>query len=194
MRHGRATLPVRVVLVVAAAVAGMVLSAGPAAAHNVLTGTSPTDGQSVARTPATVVLTFNEPAVAMGTEVVITGPSGLVQQGAPRLVDNTVSQDLAPGAPAGRYLISWRVTSRDGHPVSGRFSFTAVAAGGGTPAASSGPSGSSNGPGNGQPVRRAVPTGWAWLVLVVLIVSVLGITQRGIRLGRTRPPRDRDQR
>lgn len=192
MTSRRASLLVRALLVTAAAVASLVLTTGPAAAHNVLTGTNPKDGQSVVRTPATVVLTFDEPAVAMGTEVLITGPSGLVQVGPPRLVDNTVSQDLAGGAPAGRYLVSWRVTSQDGHPVSGRFSFTSAAAGAGTPSAASSPG--ADAPVNGQPVHRTAPTGWAWLVLVVLIVSVLGITQRGIKLGRPRPPGERDRR
>jgi hypothetical protein len=49
-----------------------------------------------------------------------------------RAVDNTVTQSLEPGAPAGTYTVLWRVTSVDGHPVSGRFTFTAIAAAPGT--------------------------------------------------------------
>jgi hypothetical protein len=73
-------------------------------------------------------LTFDEPAIAMGTQVVVTGPSGQVQQGQPRLIDNTITEDLQPGAPAGAYAVAWRVTSADGHPVSGTFSFSAKTA------------------------------------------------------------------
>jgi hypothetical protein len=39
-------------------------------------------------------------------------------------VDNEVRQSLA-GGPAGAYTVVWRVTSADGHPVSGTFAFTA---------------------------------------------------------------------
>jgi copper resistance protein C len=86
------------------------------------------------------VLTFDEPAIAMGTQIVITGPSGPAQAGAPRLVDNTVTQELQAGAPAGDYTVAWRVTSADGHPISGTFAFTATDAGAGTPAPSEPPS------------------------------------------------------
>ena len=56
-----------------------------------------------------------------------------MQVGEPRLVDNTVTQALQPGSPAGRYVVEWRVTSADGHPISGTFSFTAAAPGTGEP-------------------------------------------------------------
>ena len=110
------------------ALAGLVIGASPASAHNVLKSTSPADGKKVARTPSSVVLTFDEPAIALGTKLVITGPEGPVQIGKPSLVDNTVTQDLQPGSPAGAYTVDWRVTSADGHPISGSFTFTAEAA------------------------------------------------------------------
>lgn len=119
---------------------GWVTAVG-ASAHNALVSTSPADRAVVASVPATVVLTFDEPAIAMGTQLVVTGPSGPVQSGVPRLVDNTVSQDLQPGAPAGAYTVVWRVTSADGHPVSGTFVFsTRTAAAGQPPTASPPPS------------------------------------------------------
>ena len=110
------------------AIAGLVIGASPASAHNVLKSTSPADGKKVARPPSSVVLTFDEPAIALGTKLVITGPEGPVQMGKPSLVDNTVTQDLQPGSPAGAYTVDWRVTSADGHPISGSFTFTAEAA------------------------------------------------------------------
>lgn len=108
---------------------GVVTVAVPAEAHNVLVSTSPTDRQSVDVTPEAVVLTFDQPAVAMGTQILVTGPAGPVQLGAPRLVDTTVTQALQGGAPAGAYTVAWRVTSNDGHPVTGTFTFTSKAAG-----------------------------------------------------------------
>ena len=129
----------RTVLGAAAMLAGAVLTlvvgAAPAAAHDVLTGTVPAGSSSVGRTPAQVVLTFDQPAVAMGTRVLVSGPSGPVQTGSARLVDNTVTQDVQGGAPPGAYTVTWRVTSADGHPVSGTFTFTSSEAGAGTPAA-----------------------------------------------------------
>lgn len=121
------------VVMLAGAVLTLVVGAAPAAAHNVLTGTKPALSSSVGRTPAQVVLTFDQPAVAMGTQVLVTGPSGQVQTGTARLVDKTVVQDVQRGAPAGAYTVAWRVTSADGHPVSGTFTFTSSEAGAGTP-------------------------------------------------------------
>jgi hypothetical protein len=67
----------------------------------------------------------------MGAQVVITGPSGPVQTGSPIVVDNSARQPLAADAPAGNYEVAWRVTSADGHPITGTFRFTAEAAGAG---------------------------------------------------------------
>ena len=113
----------------------LVSVAGPASAHDVLRSTNPKDGTHVERPPAEVVLTFDEPALAVGTEVLVTGPSGSVSTGPPRLVDNEVRQSLAAG-PAGAYTVVWRVTSADGHPVSGTFGFTADQASASTTATS----------------------------------------------------------
>ena len=53
----------------------------------------------------------------------MTGPAGPVSDGQPQLVDAEVRQPVRAG-PAGRYTVLWRVTSADGHPVSGTFAFT----------------------------------------------------------------------
>ena len=119
------------------ATVGLAIGASPAWAHNVLKSTSPEDKATVAHAPSSVVLTFDEPAIAIGTKLVVTGPTGPVQVGAPQLVDNTVTQNLQPGAPAGAYTVEWRITSADGHPISGVFAFTARAAGDGSGGASS---------------------------------------------------------
>lgn len=116
------------VLVVLATVAWVVGGTSVAAAHDALRTSSPADGSTVATLPTEVVLTFDQPALAVGSEVVVTDPSGSpVQEGAPSLVDTTVRQRVR-GGPAGTYAVRWRVTSVDGHPVSGTFTFTATAA------------------------------------------------------------------
>jgi hypothetical protein len=98
----------------------------PAHAHEVLVGTSPADGSVATVVPARVTLTFNEPVLAVGTLVIVNGPTGPAQSGKPSLAGKTVTQRLRPGSPAGRYAVVWRATSADGHPVSGTFSFTAT--------------------------------------------------------------------
>jgi methionine-rich copper-binding protein CopC len=124
-RSGARWLP-RAVAVVLAVAALLVGAATAAQAHNILVGTSPGNGSTATVVPTEVTLTFNEPALAVGTEMIVTGPAGQVQTGAAVLVDNTVTEHLQPGSPAGPYTVLWRVTSADGHPVSGKFSFTAA--------------------------------------------------------------------
>ena len=114
---------------VAVLAAGLVLAAttAPAYAHNVLISVSPADGSTIDVAPAAVVLTFDQPAQALGTEILVSGPGGaVVSTGKAILVNTTVSQELRDQRPAGTYTVTWRVTSADGHPVSGHFTFTAT--------------------------------------------------------------------
>ena len=122
-RRSARTVAVVVATVLAATAVTLIATAVPASAHDVLRSTNPADGAVVDRLPDRVVLTFDEPALAIGTEVVVTGPAGPVSDGQPQLVDAEVRQPVRAG-PAGRYTVLWRVTSADGHPVSGTFAFT----------------------------------------------------------------------
>lgn len=116
----------RALAIALAATALLMGTPAPAQAHDVLVGTSPADGSSAAVVPARVTLTFSEPVLAVGTIVIVNGPTGPVQSGKPSLAGKTVTQRLRPGSPAGRYAVVWRATSADGHPVNGTFSFTAT--------------------------------------------------------------------
>lgn len=123
-------------VVVAAPLLAVAL-AGPAHAHNVLESTVPADGATVDTTPAEVVLRFDQPVLGLGAAVRVTGPDGDMQTGAPESIDSAVRQALRPGSPAGRYTVAWRVTSSDGHPITGEFGFTSAAAGTASATASS---------------------------------------------------------
>ena len=119
----------RLAALVAAAtgVTFVLLGAGmPASwAHDELVSSSPAGGATVATAPSGVELRFSAPAQALGTRVQVRGPDGaVVSQGSPQLRDATVTQPLADELPAGAYTVQWRVTSADGHPVSGTFGFT----------------------------------------------------------------------
>jgi methionine-rich copper-binding protein CopC len=141
------------------------LSAAPAAAHNGFVSSDPADGATLPRTPAAVVLTFDEPAIALGTRVEVTGPGGSVDRGAAQLVDETVRQDLTAGAPPGRYTVAWRVTSADGHPVTGQLTFTTEAAGAGQPVAPA--------ENPAAPVAPASPA-WSWVVVALVLLASAG--------------------
>ncbi|WP_138067685.1 copper resistance CopC family protein [Cellulomonas rhizosphaerae] len=113
-------------LVVGLLLALGVVAAPAAQAHDELVSVDPADGSTVDAPPERVTLTFEEPAVALGTVIEVKGPDGsVVSTGDAELVDSTVSQALVGDLPAGEYAVTWRVTSQDGHAVSGTFGFTA---------------------------------------------------------------------
>ena len=174
----------RVVLVLVGAVAALVLANGQAAAHTELVSTTPADQQAVSRTPAVVVLTFDESLLAMGSQVVVTGPQGPVQVGAPVVAETTVSQNLQ-GGPAGHYTVAWRVTAADGHPLSGTFSFTAASAGNGA-SATPGPDDGRNSEETTASTDRST---WAWLLGgVAFLAVVVALTRQLVRRPDLSPP------
>lgn len=121
----RRGLPVLLGLVLA--LAGGVVGASAAQAHNVLQGTDPADGAALEVVPDHVTLTFNEPVLAVGTEILVNAPDErLVSTGPPVLVNNTVTQAITGALPHGLYTVTYRVTSDDGHPIEGQFSFSAA--------------------------------------------------------------------
>jgi len=118
----------RLALIPVLAVGALAVSTGPAAAHSGTTGSDPADGATVDVAPDAVSLTFNEAPQALGTEVAVVGPDGAtVSEGVTTVADVTVTQALSATRPAGTYVIQWRVTSADGHPLSGELTFTASA-------------------------------------------------------------------
>ena len=117
---------VRGVAVAGIAALGLVGLATSASAHDALVSTSPADGATVPVAPDFVALAYTEAPKALGTEISVAAPDGnIVSDGAAELVGTTVRQHLIANRPAGAYTVSWRVTSADGHPVSGTFGFTA---------------------------------------------------------------------
>ncbi|MGO0577840.1 copper resistance CopC family protein [Ornithinimicrobium panacihumi] len=111
------------------------LLVGPGAlAHDELIEASPEDGQTLETAPEAIELTFSGEIAQVGAQLAVTG--GDVAQpldGAPRVEGLTLVQDLADLGP-GTYEVLWRVTSQDGHPISGAFSFTVGGDAGAAPA------------------------------------------------------------
>ncbi len=112
------------------AVLAVLTATAPAArAHDEVVGTVPAPGATVPAAPGRVELELGAPAQELGTQVLVTGPDGVpVSQGPAQLRGATVVQPLHTDLPAGTYVIEWRVTSSDGHPVTGSATFTVAAA------------------------------------------------------------------
>jgi copper resistance protein C len=108
-------------IVLAAAVV-VLLSAAPASAHDELVGTVPAPGATVSA-PGRVRLTFGEDVADVGSRVVVAGPKGPVAGRLGATGPNLVESFPTPLGP-GRYTVTWRAVSADGHPVSGRFQFS----------------------------------------------------------------------
>lgn len=140
----------------------MAIAEVPAAsAHAVRTASDPADGATLNAGPARVSATFNEQLQTAFAAITVVGPDGnLWSSGDPEVQDAVVSVGLRPLGPAGVYTVNHRVTSVDGHVVSGSWSFTLSVAGPGTP----GPSVSAGAADTGLPV-------WPFLLGAGLLVA-----------------------
>jgi methionine-rich copper-binding protein CopC len=105
----------------------LVMATG-ADAHAALKSISPKDGASLTTAPTKVVLTFNEPISSSFATVTVTGADGVASAGKTVVDGVTVTQALAPDLANGRYTVTYRVVSEDGHPVSDKTTFTVAAA------------------------------------------------------------------
>jgi copper resistance protein C len=106
------------------AVVSSLATALAASAHAALLSMSPAAGSTVTKAPAQVVLTFNEAVSTSFATVTVTGQDGdPVSSGRPDVSGKTVTQKLADTG-SGRYTVAFRVVSEDGHPVSGKATFT----------------------------------------------------------------------
>lgn len=107
-----------------AVLAGFVLSASrEAAAHAVLLETSPAAGVVVAEPPTEIVLLFNEPTRVLSVSIVAADGTDMAPGSVASAVDGRIVLPLPRSLPDGRYLVSWRIGSLDGHVLSGSFAF-----------------------------------------------------------------------
>jgi methionine-rich copper-binding protein CopC len=155
----RAWLVAVVVTLAAAALAG----AGIASAHAVRTATDPAENAELTTGPQRVSATFNEALQPEFAAMTVVGPDGnLWSTGEPQVQGAVISVGVRPLGPVGSYTVNYRVTSADGHPVSGSWSFRLTTASTGTPGPSPAkPAGTSGG---GIPV-------WPFLVAGALIIG-----------------------
>ena len=143
---------------VIAALAG----AGVASAHAVRVATDPVENAELSQAPQKVSATFNEKLQPQFAAMTVVGPDGnLWSTGDPHVDGAVISVGVMPLGPTGTYTVNYRVTSADGHVVSGSWSFRLTVASTGTP----GPSASTTNPSDdGIPV-------WPFFVAAGVIVA-----------------------
>jgi MYXO-CTERM domain-containing protein len=126
--------PVWVGLLLAAMAWVAVLTAQPASAHAARVSAEPADNAVLTAGPAQVSATFNERLQTTFAAMVVVGPDGNLWSTGEAAVQGAVaSVGLRPLGPAGSYTVNYRVTSADGHVVSGSWSFRLTVPGTGTP-------------------------------------------------------------
>ncbi len=95
-------------------------------AHTHLVRSTPTDGSDLATSPAEAVLVFAEPVTVVTAKV--ESSDGTKSALTPPEVAGAELHLKLPSLAPGRYRLSWRAASADGHVVTGQISFTIGAA------------------------------------------------------------------
>lgn len=98
-------------------------------AHAQLISSNPTKNQIVRTLPSLVWLEFDGDLLSFGDKQInkITVTNSIkkrVDIGGPIVGGARISTKLKASLPAGKYLVSYRIVSEDGHPVQGTYSFT----------------------------------------------------------------------
>jgi len=101
----------------------LLLASGAAWAHAVLLASSPAADSSLAQSPSSIDITFNEPIQLLALKLMDSAGRDLTPAAPPSVVEGQVTMNLPTALPQERYLVSWRVGSLDGHVVSGSFGF-----------------------------------------------------------------------
>jgi copper transport protein len=98
-------------------------TASGALAHAVLEAAAPEDGSRLEASPAEIVLRFSEPVALTKLQLLASegGPAGGI--GHPETDGGTIRIPVVRQLEAGSYVLSYRITSLDGHPVAGSVVF-----------------------------------------------------------------------
>ncbi len=113
----------RLARLMAIALCGLFLQAGVAFAHAALNSSEPADGTVADTAPSVYVLTFSEPVSPLHLKLI--RPDGTVLPLERfELKDRTVAIAAPTDLGRGTHVLSWRVTSADGHPIGGSVVFS----------------------------------------------------------------------
>jgi copper transport protein len=98
--------------------------ATPALAHATFVGSDPAESSRLQAVPSKVTVTFSEDVTLGGGYLkVVDGKSNIVSAGTAKVDGHKVSVPMKPGLGDGSYIVSYRVTSADSHPIGGAYAF-----------------------------------------------------------------------
>jgi copper transport protein len=110
----------RITLLGTLAVLFSLLFATPAAAHAELVNITPANGAQLKTPPTQVQMTFTESVSLIDGGIRLVDEVGrTVPTPDPTVDEHIVTWPMPADIPKGAYIITWRVVSADGHPVSG---------------------------------------------------------------------------
>ncbi|WP_402844724.1 copper resistance protein CopC [Microbacterium sp. GXS0129] len=117
-----------VVLALLTTMLGSLFAAAPALAHDELVATTPSAGETVTTAPTSIGLEFSQEMYPEGTFAEVRGEDGVdYADGTPTVEGTIVTIPLKTGLPNGVYTVNWQITSSDGHPTQGDWTFTLAA-------------------------------------------------------------------
>ena len=108
---------------IAVMVAVLALTATGAFAHAVLTSSVPQDGSRLEGPPEEIVLQFSEPVRPVRMKLAGSGDVPIPELAEGDTENNVVRVPVPAGLEPGSYILSYSVTSVDGHPVAGSIAF-----------------------------------------------------------------------
>lgn len=106
------------------AASAVLLGTAEARAHAVLVGSEPADGAALSEGPSTAILRFNEPVTPIAVRLLDSNGAPVDGTGKAVRHDSEVHLPLPSGLTAGFYILSFRVTSLDSHPVAASVVFS----------------------------------------------------------------------
>lgn len=104
-------------------IAGFLALSAPALAHTGIKSTSPSNEQILEAAPKQLSLNFNAPVRLMKVTLTDSERKDLKIGFKPSSVANTSFNVAIPKMPVGEYLVSWVSMAKDGHKMTGDFSF-----------------------------------------------------------------------
>ena len=122
-------------MLIAVMICGTALfAAAPASAHSELVSSDPPADATLDFAPIGVGLVFNQDINESFATISVVGPGDTQwAQGTATVEGPDVSVLLQDGLPNGEYTVGYRVTSADGHPITGSYGFSVDVAATATP-------------------------------------------------------------
>lgn len=98
-----------------------------ASAHTSLIAQQPVGNSVIQELPPEISLTFDESLIVIGraNKITVLDPSGQeISTGETKVLNNVVSRSVTSSEMPGKYSVTYRVVSEDGHVVSATYQFT----------------------------------------------------------------------